>query len=76
MAGVAIRILGWDEECEGLRAEYGSPPRAAWFQDFGDAYYAALVDDVDLAVPSDVYAECVAAGEAPAEPMSKVRLLP
>lgn len=74
MADAPVRIFGWDEEREVWLAARDGEPSFVWVQDFADAYQAAESRDVEVVVPSGIYAVMVADGEAPSDPPSRVRL--
>jgi hypothetical protein len=74
MSGAPVRMFGWDGDREVWLAERDGEPEFVWVQDFGDAWMAAQSRGVELEISAALYEDLVAAGEAPAEPPTGVRI--
>ncbi|HEY2984617.1 MAG TPA: hypothetical protein VGJ38_10715 [Jatrophihabitantaceae bacterium] len=67
MPNAPVEILGWDETNSYWAAKRDGEPSFTGVQGLGDAYMACTARDADLIISDDVYAEMVAAGDAPPE---------
>jgi hypothetical protein len=74
MSAAPVRILGWDDKNEYWAAVRDGEPSFTGVQGLGDAYMACSNRDAELVIDDDVYAQMVAAGDAPPERPDWVRL--
>jgi hypothetical protein len=73
MSNAPVTVLGWDERNHDWTAQRDGESSFTGVGDLGDAYMACSVRNADLIISDAVYAEMVAAGDAPPERPDWVR---